>query len=94
MENCSIVLFVASGEAASTNGLLSSLAHNLPQVDAKVVLDAGATQNQIVFSDNKLEKVLGRYSDGCKTSHAITVACGAITAVISLSNRGRLPSNR
>jgi hypothetical protein len=88
MENCGTVLFVASSEAAFTNGLLSSLAHNLPQVDAKVVLDAGATQIRTLFSGNELEKVLNGYLDGCKTSHVITVACGAMAAAISLSNAG------
>jgi hypothetical protein len=88
MENCGTVLFVASGEAAFTNGLLSSLARNLPQVDARVVLDAGATQIRSLFSGNELDKVLGGYLDGCKTSHVITVACGAIAGAISLSNAG------
>ncbi|KAL1794342.1 hypothetical protein ACET3X_007763 [Alternaria dauci] len=64
MENCGTVLFVASGEAAFTNGLLSSLARNLPQVDAKVVLDAGATQIRTLFSGHELEQVLGGYLDG------------------------------
>jgi MFS family permease len=88
MENCGTVLFVASGEAAFTNGLLASLARNLPQIDARVVLDAGVTQIRSSFSGNELDKVLGGYLDGCKTSHVITVACGAIAGVISLSNAG------
>ena len=88
MENCGTVLFVASGEAAFTNGLLASLARNLPQIDARIVLDAGVTQIRSAFSGNELDKVLGGYLDGCKTSHVITVACGAIAGVISLSNAG------
>jgi hypothetical protein len=88
MENVGTVLFVASGEAAFTNGLLSSLSRNLPQVDTRVVLDAGATQIRSLFSGNELEMVLGGYLDGCKTSHVITVACGAIAGAISLSNAG------
>ncbi|KAF1941641.1 MFS gliotoxin efflux transporter glia [Clathrospora elynae] len=88
MENCGTVLFVASGEAAFTNGLLSNLARNLPQVDAKKVLDAGATQIRSLFSGNELDEVLGSYLAGCKTSHVITVACGAIAGLISLSNAG------
>jgi hypothetical protein len=32
--------------------------------------------------------VLGGYLDGCKTSHIVTVACGAMAAAISLSNAG------
>jgi hypothetical protein len=88
MENCGTVLFVASGEAAFTSGLLSSLARNLPQVDARIVLDAGATQTRSFFAGNELDKVLDGYLDGCKTSHVITVACGAIAGAISLSNVG------
>jgi hypothetical protein len=86
MENCGTVFFVASSEAAFTNGLLSSLARNLPQVDAKVILDAGATQIRALFSGHELDQVLGAYLDGCKTSHIIPVACGAMAAAISLSN--------
>ena len=88
MENCGTVLFVASGEAAFTNGLLSSLKANLPDVDAREVLDAGATQIRSLFSGAELEQVLSSYLDGCKTSHIITAVCGAIAGLISLSNAG------
>jgi hypothetical protein len=88
MENCGTALFVASGEAAFTNGLLSSLRKNLPQVDAKEVLDAGATQIRSLFHGAELDEILGSYLHGCKTGHLIPVACGAIAAAISLSNAG------
>ncbi|KAJ4362834.1 hypothetical protein N0V95_001208 [Ascochyta clinopodiicola] len=88
MENCGTALFVASSEAAFTNGLLSSLARNLPDVDSRNVLDAGATQIRSLFGGRELEQVLGSYLDGCKTSHIITVACGATAGLISLSNAG------
>ncbi|KZM22409.1 transmembrane transport [Ascochyta rabiei] len=88
MENCGTALFVASSEAAFTNGLLSSLARNLPDVDSKNVLDAGATQIRSLFGGRELEQVLGSYLDGCKTSHIITVVCGATAGLISLSNAG------
>jgi hypothetical protein len=88
MENCGTALFVASSEAAFTNGLLSSLARNLPGIDSKNVLDAGATQIRTLFSGGELEQVLRSYLDGCKTSHIITVACGAAAGLISLSNAG------
>lgn len=88
VENCGTALFVASSEAAFTNGLLSSLARNLPQLDSRHILDAGATQVRSIFKDVELEKVLDSYLDGCKTSHIIAMACGAIAGAISLSNAG------
>ncbi|KAI4644463.1 hypothetical protein J4E93_006366 [Alternaria ventricosa] len=58
MENTGTVFSVASSEAAFTNGLLSSLARNLPQLDAKEIMDAGATQIRGLFSGNELDQVL------------------------------------
>lgn len=88
LENCGEALFVASTEAAFTNGLLSSLTRNMPEINSKNVLDAGATQIRSLFSGPELEQVLRSYLDGCKTSHIVTVACGAIAGLISLSNAG------
>ena len=88
VENCGTALFVASGEAAFTNGLLLSLRTNIPQIDAREVLDAGATQIRSLFSGGDLDQILASYLHGCKTGHLIPVACGAIAAVISLSNAG------
>ncbi|KAI4633809.1 uncharacterized protein J4E87_000975 [Alternaria ethzedia] len=86
MENTGTVFSVASSEAAFTNGLLSSLARNLPELDAKEIMDAGATQIRGLFSGHELDQVLRGYLDGCKTSHVIPVTCGAVCAAISLSN--------
>ncbi|KAJ4321168.1 hypothetical protein N0V94_003008 [Neodidymelliopsis sp. IMI 364377] len=88
MENCGTALFVASSEAAFTTGLLASLDRNLPDIDTKAVLEAGATQIRSLFSGEELQHVLGSYLDGCKTSHIVTVVCGAIAGLISLSNAG------
>ena len=88
MENCGETLFVASSEGAFTNGLLSSLSNSLPDIDPKTILDVGATQIRTLYSGQELEKVLGGYLDACKTGHLITVACGAIAGLISLSNAG------
>lgn len=88
VENCGETLFVASCEGAFTNGLLSSLGRNLPDVNSKTVLDAGATQIRHLFSGGELEQVLRSYLDGCKTSHLVTVVCGAIAGLISFSNAG------
>lgn len=88
LENCGETLFVASSEGAFTNGLLSSLARNLPSIDSKTVLHAGATQIRSVFSGGDLEQILVSYLDGCKTSHLITIACGAVAGLISCSSAG------
>lgn len=85
-ENCGTTFFIASSEAAFTNGLLSSLARKLPDVNSIEILDAGATQIRSHFSGLELEKVLGSYLNGCQTSHIIAVACGAVASLISLSN--------
>jgi hypothetical protein len=88
VENSGTALFVAAGEAAFTNGLLSSLRANLPHVDAREVLDAGATQIRSLFAGRERDEVLKSYLHGCKTGHLIPVACGAVAAAISLSNAG------
>lgn len=88
MENCGETLFVASSEGAFTNGLLSSLSKNMPEIDSKAILDVGATQIRNLFDGPDLDKVLGSYLDGCKTSHIVTVACGTIAGLISFSNAG------
>lgn len=87
-ENFGTALFVASGEAAFTNGLLSKLRDTLPQLDAREVLDAGATQIRSLFHARELDAVLESYLHGCKMGHLIPVACGAVAASISLTNAG------
>jgi hypothetical protein len=87
-ENCGTALFVACGEAAFTNGLLSGLKVNLPHLDAREVLHAGVTQIRSLFHAAELEGVLASYLHGCKTAHLIPVTCGAVAAAISLSNAG------
>jgi hypothetical protein len=88
IENIGTAIFVASGEAAFTNGLLSSLRAKLSEIDAMEVLDAGATQIRNLFSGPELDDVLDSYLHGCKTGHLIPVSCAAIAAAISLSNAG------
>ncbi|RMZ69565.1 major facilitator superfamily transporter [Pyrenophora seminiperda CCB06] len=88
MENCGTVLFVASSEAAFTSGLVRSIVQNLPAVEAKSVLDAGATQIRSSFAGRELHGVIGAYLQGSKTSHLVPVVCGAIAGAISLTNAG------
>lgn len=86
IENSGTALFVAAGEAAFTNGLLTSLRERLSDIDARHVLDAGATQIRKLFNGSELDEVLDSYLHGCKTGHLIPVSCAAIAAAISLSN--------
>jgi MFS family permease len=88
MENCGTAFFVASGEAAFTNGLLSSLREKLTELKAREVLDAGATQIRSLFSGEELDDILQSYLQGCKTGHLIPLACAAVAVAISLSNAG------
>jgi hypothetical protein len=88
LENCGTALFVASGEAAFTNGLLTSLRAKLTEGQARHVLDAGATQIRSLFSGAELDVILGSYLQGCKTGHLIPLACAAVAAAISLTNAG------
>jgi hypothetical protein len=86
IENSGTALFVAAGEAAFTNGLLTSLREKLSDIDARHVLDAGATQIRKLFNGSELDEVLDSYLHGCKTGHLIPVSCAAIAAAISMSN--------
>jgi hypothetical protein len=86
IENIGTVLFVAAGEAAFTNGLLSSLAKSLPGTNANEIMSAGATQIRSSFSGEELKGVLESYLHGCKTSHIITLACGVGAGLISSTN--------
>jgi len=88
VENCGTALFVAAGEAAFTKGLLVSLREKNPLMDAREVLDAGATQIRTLFSGMDLDGILASYLHGCRTGNLIPVACAAVAAAISLSTAG------
>jgi MFS transporter, DHA2 family, glioxin efflux transporter len=84
VENCGKCLFIASGEAAFTRGLMMKLAEHVPHIDPKAVLDAGVTQVRFVFSGKELNGVLSSYLYGCRVSHILSVACGVVTCAVSL----------
>ncbi|KAF2732253.1 MFS gliotoxin efflux transporter glia [Polyplosphaeria fusca] len=88
VENCGTSLFIASGEAAFTQGLLGNLARNMPEIDPHEVLNAGVTQIRNIFSGGELDEVLSSYLHGCKVSHILSVGCGVAASLISLSNAG------
>jgi hypothetical protein len=88
IENLGTALFVSAGEAAFAQGLMASIAKNVPSVDPKAVLDVGATQIRQVFSGSELQGVLGSYLDGCKISHIIGVVCGVAACLVSFAGVG------
>ena len=85
VENFGTVVFVAAGEAAFTNKLVSSLSHNAPSLDPSLVLSAGATHLRNVFGPGDIKGVLMSYLEGCKVNHALSMACGGVATFVSLA---------
>jgi hypothetical protein len=88
-ENLGTTLFVAAGEAAFTQGLMSAAGKNMSgAVDPQRLLHVGATQIRRLFSGKELAQVLSSYLEGCQISHVISVACGAGACLVSLGSAG------
>jgi hypothetical protein len=85
VENFGTALFVAAGEAAFTNKLVSSLSYNAPNLDPALVISAGATQLHKVFGPGDIQGVLMSYLEGCKVNHALSMACGGVATFVSLA---------
>lgn len=85
-------LFVAAGEAAFTNRLVTSLARHAPSIDPISVVNTGATQIRQTFPPSAVEGILASYLDGCKVSHIVSVACGAAASLVSLA--AAVPASR
>ncbi|KIW41851.1 uncharacterized protein PV06_05456 [Exophiala oligosperma] len=85
-ENVGTALFIASTEAAFTNGLVSALARNAPAVRPEIVVHAGATEIRHVFGQQQqvLPGILLSYLQGCKTSHFVPIACGSSAVLVSM----------
>jgi hypothetical protein len=83
-ENVGTALFVASTEAAFTNGLVSALTQNLPALDPKAVIDVGATEIRRAFRPDQVQAILASYLRGCKVSHFVPIACGSSAVLVSM----------
>lgn len=83
-ENVGTALFIASTEAAFTNGLVSALARNVPAVRPEIVVNAGATEIRHVFGKQQVPGILMSYLQGCKTSHFVPIACGSSAVLVSM----------
>jgi MFS transporter, DHA2 family, glioxin efflux transporter len=84
-ENIGTSIFIAATEATFTNGLVSALGQNLPKLDPKIVVNAGATEIRKVFDKDQLPGVLSSYLQGCKDSQLVPLACGAVATAVSMA---------
>lgn len=86
MENIRTSLFVAAGEAAFTNGLISGVQSRLPNVDPLTIVNAGVTQLRTRFPATELPDILAAYLEGCQISHVVSVACGSAATLMALTS--------
>lgn len=86
MENIGTSLFVAAGEAAFTNGLISGVQSRLPDIDPSVIVNAGVTQLRTRFTTPELPEILAAYLEGCQISHIVSVACGSAATLMALTS--------
>lgn len=84
VENVGQALFIASTEAAFTNGLVSSLSRLLPTLNPTTVLETGATEIRSAFSGDQVHDILDSYLSGCKTSHFVPMASGGAAVIAAL----------
>ncbi|OAL18357.1 hypothetical protein AYO22_10773 [Fonsecaea multimorphosa] len=83
-ENVGASIFIAATEAAFTNGLVSALGHNVPQVNPETVVNTGATEIRRLFGKKHLQGILMSYLQGCKDSHLVPMACGSAATLLSI----------
>jgi MFS transporter, DHA2 family, glioxin efflux transporter len=84
VENVSTAIFIASTEAAFTNGLVKALAYNAPNVKPEVVINTGATGIRMAFRPDQVSGILRSYLQGCQDSHFVPIACGASAVLVSM----------
>lgn len=91
VENVGAAVFIASTEAAFTNGLVRGLERDVPWLGAEMVIDTGATRIREVFGRDErgLEGVLRSYLGGCRDGQLVPISCGAAAVVVSLCVVGR-----
>lgn len=77
------VVFISTGQALFSNGMLYSLRKLAPELDGKYVIDAGPLRIRDSFGSN-VSAVLLSYMDGLKYAFALGIACGAATVFLSV----------
>ena len=76
--------FVAAGQTAWANRLLSKIPITAPGVDPKEVVATGATQLRHVFSADQIPGILQAYMEGLKLTFALGIALAGISIPIAL----------
>jgi hypothetical protein len=84
VENIGTTIFVASTEAAFTNGLIKALVDNTPDLKPEVVINTGATRIRTTFRPDEVHGVLRSYLQGCQDSQFIPIACGVSAVLASM----------
>ena len=83
-ENIGTSIFIAATEAAFTNGLISGLRLNVPDLQPEAVVNAGATEIRRLFAKDQVEGILTSYLQGCKDGQLVPLACGAVATAVSM----------
>jgi MFS transporter, DHA2 family, glioxin efflux transporter len=83
-ENIGTSIFIAATEAAFTNGLVSSLRHNVPKLQPEMVVNAGATEIRRIFGKDQIQGILMSYLQGCKDSQLVPLVCGGVATAVSM----------
>ena len=83
VENLGTSFFVATGEAAFANRLVSSLAYNAPDVDPSAVVQAGATQLRSTFASEDISGIVQSYLEASKANHIMSVVCGGAATIVA-----------
>ena len=80
-ENFATSIFVASTEAAFTNGLVKALAYNTPDLKPEAVINTGATRIRMTFKSDEANGGLRSYLQGCHDREFVPIACGAQSTI-------------
>jgi len=79
--------FVAAGQAALSNILLSHIPSYAPSVDPQLLIATGATQLRSVFSADQMVGILHAYMDGLQAAYAIAITVMGLATLASLAFR-------
>ncbi|KAF1838625.1 MFS general substrate transporter [Decorospora gaudefroyi] len=77
-------LFVSVGQNVFTNQLIKNLASVVPDVDASLVLNTGATELKKAVPAPFLSGVLSAYSEALTQTFYVAVACGTMSIIGAL----------
>jgi len=78
-------IFLSISETVFSNGLVSRLkAANIPGIDAKAALSAGATDLAKNFPANDLGEVIGAYNGGITSVFCVVAVLAAVGILASL----------